>query len=61
MPVRHYRRDPRGKAEKRADEEVLRLFEGGGFLKGNPKSKEEHPRGPSKPDSNSRPNRANTV
>ena len=32
MPVRHYRKDPRGAAERRADERVRRLFERGDFL-----------------------------
>ena len=36
MPVRHYRKDPRGAAEQRADEKVLRLFERGDFLKVDP-------------------------
>lgn len=33
MPVRRYRKDPRGGAERRADERVLQLFERGNFLK----------------------------
>jgi len=33
MPVRHYRKDPRTPAEKRADESARRLFERGRFLK----------------------------
>ena len=37
MPVRLYRKDPRGTTEKRADEQVLRLFEHGPFLKVDPK------------------------
>jgi len=33
MPVRRYRKDPRGTAERRVDARVLQLFERGDFLK----------------------------
>src|SRR2546425_11741154 len=36
MPIRHYRKDPRGTVEQRADEVVLQLFERGDFLKVDP-------------------------
>lgn len=36
MPVRHYRKDSRGKNERSADEDVLRRFERGEFLRVDP-------------------------
>ncbi len=36
MPIRRYRRDPRGRAERHADQGVLRLFERGEFLQVDP-------------------------
>jgi DNA-binding XRE family transcriptional regulator len=36
MPVRRYRKDPREAAERRADENVLQLFNRGKFLKVDP-------------------------
>lgn len=33
MPIRHSRRDPRSEPQRRADEEVLALFERGDFLR----------------------------
>ena len=36
MPIRRYRRDPRSRSQRRADEEALQGFERGEFLRVSP-------------------------